>query len=98
MGEIVGSKVKENGNIIFNIEVNQEEALNLKGHIQKIRLFSENAIDLEANLTQRGKNGATKYFLVPTSLRKNLRLNNNILCQRIDTKQKIFYIYELDKY
>ncbi len=98
MGQILGSKVTNNGEIIFTISMDHEEALQLRGHIDKVHLFSEKIANIKTNLSMRGTNSATKYFLIPRQLRRNIKFNGNVSCQRIDTKSKVIFIYIVDKH
>ena len=36
--------------------------------------------------------------LLPKELRKSLRFNGDVRCQRFDTKQKTIFIYVIDKF
>ena len=98
MGSITGSRVTSKSNIVFSVNMPKEEALHLKGHIDDIYVFSDRAIDIKTNLSERGKNSATKYFLIPRQLRKNLKFNNDVACQKIETKSKVIFVYTMDKY
>jgi len=98
MGAILGSKVTADGKIIYSIVLDHEESLQLKGHINNIRVFSEGLVDIKTNLSTRGKNDSTKYFLIPTSLRKNLKFNGEVSCQRLDSKSKTVFIYVVEKF
>ena len=97
MGTILSTKVRDDKKIVFEIVLDQEEAMHLKGHLDNIHIFSENAVEIETLLVQRGKRGATKYFLVPRTLRDNLKSKEKISCQRIETKSRIMFIYVVDK-
>ena len=97
MGEIVSSKVGENGKILFTISLNPDEALQLKGHVNNVYLFSENTSEIKTNIAMRGKNSATKYFLIPKEFRKSMHFPKEVSCQRIDTKTKTIFIYTVDK-
>ena len=97
MGEILGTKTTKDKKIIFEILMNYDESLLLRGHIKNIYSFSENAADIRTNLSQRGKNSATKYFLIPRELRTNLKFNEKVKCQKFETNKKIIFIYVLDK-
>ena len=97
MGDIISSRLRDDGKVVFEVAVNYDEAKQLKGHMDRIFLFSENNSQLETNLSQRGKNEATKYFLVPRQLRYNLTFNGKVQCQKIETGSKIIFIYTLDK-
>ncbi|MDP2749348.1 MAG: hypothetical protein Q8O89_00775 [Nanoarchaeota archaeon] len=97
MGDILSSKVREDGKIVIELCLDYEEISRLQGHMAKVHLFSEMNSNFEANLAQRGQNDATKYFLVPRQLRKDLKYNGKVACQRIETKSKIFFVYIIDK-
>jgi hypothetical protein len=97
MGTILTSRTKEDGKIVFEILVDYEEALQLKGSINNVHLFSEDVADIETRLTQRGKNESTYYFLVPKDLRKDLKFKGAVKCQKIETKTKTMFIYVIDK-
>jgi hypothetical protein len=97
MGRIIGTKTTKEGKVIFEIELEYEESLQLKGHMNNIHVFSEEVADIKTNLSQRGKNEATKYFLIPRELRSNLKFNEKVKCQKMETDSKIVFIYVVDK-
>lgn len=97
MGQIIGIKAIKDDKVVVEVHMTYEESLMLKGHIKNIHLFSENAAEIKANLSQRGTNEATKYFLIPRELRDNLTFNEKVKCQRIDTDSRILFIYMVDK-
>jgi hypothetical protein len=98
MGSIIGSKVVNEGKVVFSIVMDHEEALHLKGHIDKIHMFSERNLDVKTNVSMRGSMSATKYFLIPKGMRHNIRFNSEVLCQKIETKDKLLFVYIIDKY
>ena len=99
MGEILGTKITGEGKVIFTIAAEHEEALQLKGHVEDIHLFTEKVSDIKTNIACRGKNAATKYFLIPREFRRNLKFDDNeISCQKIETKSKIMFVYVIDKF
>ena len=98
MGEIISSKVTDEGKILFTISLNRDEALQLQGHVNNVYLFSENVASYKTNIAARGKNEATKYFLIPRSLRQDLKFTNEVACHRIDTKEKTIFLYMIDKF
>ena len=51
MGRILGTKTTKEGKVIFEVEMDYEQALQLKGHIQNIHLFSEDVADIKAHLS-----------------------------------------------
>jgi len=97
MGSILSSKTTKEGKIIYEVAMDYEESLQLKGHIKKVYLFSEDASDLKTNLSGRGRNETTKYFLIPRDLRKNIKFGDKVKCQKIETQSKIIFIYVVDK-
>lgn len=98
MGSILSSKAKDDGKVIFEVIVDYDEAKQLQGHMENVHIFSENTERIDANLSERGKDSATKYFLIPKELRRNLQFGNKVTCQRIDTKTKTIFVYSIDKF
>jgi superfamily II RNA helicase len=98
MGSILNSKIVKD-KIIFSVCMDQKEALQLKGHVNDIHIFSEHVADIRTNLSGRGKNSATKYFLVPKELRKDIKFQQSkqISCQRLDTKEHVIFVYLVNK-
>ena len=74
-----------------------DEYLQLKGHLDDVHAFTEHVAETKANISQRGKNEATKYFLIPRQLRKGLNFNSATSCQKIELRDKIIFIYVVDK-
>ena len=97
MGSIKGIKTTKEDKVVVEVQMSYEESLNLKGHIKNIHLFSEDSAEIKANLSQRGANEATKYFLIPRELRKNLNFDERVLCQRIDSEDRIIFVYMVEK-
>ncbi len=98
MGSIVSSRVKDDGKIVFEVIIDPEEALQLRGNLDDVHLFSDRVIDIAANLAQRGKNEATQYFLVPKQVRKDLKITGKVRCQKFDANNKTIFIYVVDHY
>lgn len=96
MGTIINTKKKGN-KIISEIMSDYQDYLQLKGHFDKIHLFSENISEVRSNISQRGKNAATKYFLIPKQFRKGIKFDNQTACQKLELGNKIFFIYAVDK-
>ena len=97
MGAILSSRMKDDGKVIFEVAVDYNESVQLKGYMDNVHVFSENVADIETNISQRGKNEATKYFLIPKELRKGLKFTAKTTCQKIETKTKTIFIYVVDK-
>ena len=97
MGQITSSKITNDEKVIFTVCTDHEESLQLQGHTNDIHLFSEGVIDIKTNISLRGQYGSTKYFLIPRKLRSNIKLNGDISCQKIETKDKLIFVYIMDK-
>jgi len=97
MGTILSTKMVKGDKVIFEVEMDYEDSLKLKGHIKNIHVFSEDAADVRTNLSQRGTNEATKYFLIPRELRDGLQFNKNVKCQKIETDSRNVFIFVVDK-
>ena len=97
MGKILGTKTTKDNKIIFEVEMDYEESLKLKGHIKNVHVFSEDAAEIKSNLSQRGTNEATKYFLIPRELRDNLNFNEQVECQKIDTDTRTIFVFVVNK-
>ena len=97
MGIILGTKMVGDDKVIFEVEVDYEESLKLKGHVKNIHIFSEDAAEVKTNLSQRGTNEATKYFLIPRELRDGLEFSKDVKCQKIDTGAENIFIFVVDK-
>ena len=98
MGHILGSKVTNDGKVIFTVCMEHEEALQLQGHIDDVHIFSERIANIKTNISMRGSAAATKYFLIPRELRYNLRFSSQVACQKIETKNKVIFVYIIDKH
>ena len=96
MGKVLSSRRSGSG-LLFEVELAYDEATLLKGHYDNVHLFTEKIAEFETNISSRGKNSVTKYFLIPRHLRKNVNYNCPVNCQKIDTKDKIIFIYVVDK-
>ena len=96
MGKVVHS-MKKGKNVIMNLELDYDEVLQMKGHVEDIHVFSECATNIESHISHRGLNSSTKYFLVPRRLRKELKFNSKVTCQMLNLKNKAVFIYIIDK-
>lgn len=97
MGTILGTRMTKDDKVIFEVEMDYEDSLKLKGHIKNIHVFSEDAADLKTNLSQRGANDTTKYFLIPRELRDGLNFDKCVKCQKIETASRKIFVFVMDK-
>ena len=97
MATIINSKKSDDGNVIVEVRANYDEYLKLQGHLNDVHLFTEKTACIKTNISQRGRKEATKYFLIPRNLRTGFKFNNSTSCQRIDLKDKVVFVYVIDK-
>ncbi|MBS3176654.1 hypothetical protein J4457_05460 [Candidatus Woesearchaeota archaeon] len=96
MASILSTKRQDN-TVVAEVVMNSPEMLELRGNLDNIHLFSENTAEISANIATRGAKDATKYFLIPRMLRKNLHLDEKVSCQRIDHEGKTIFVYIIKK-
>jgi hypothetical protein len=97
MGFIISSRRNED-KVILEVQSEYSEFLELKGHFDDVHIFTDKVAYTKTNISQRGKNDATKYFLIPKNLRQGFQFNNDVSCQRIDLKNKVVFVYVVDKF
>jgi hypothetical protein len=98
MSRITSVKVISDQKMSVALELTPKEFLWLKGNIDKMHLFSEENLEYESKIVQRGKKESSKYFLMPKDLRKDLLPNTLAQCNRIETKTRNIFIFAVDKY
>ncbi|MCA9486184.1 hypothetical protein H6501_00325 [Candidatus Woesearchaeota archaeon] len=98
MGKISSIKSVSDEKVMVTLELSQQEAVWLKGNLEKMHLFSENDLDQVTKLVLRGKKDSTRYFLVPKEYRQGILASNNIKCTRVETKTKYLFIFAAHKY
>jgi len=91
------SSKKDGNKVRVEVLSDYEEFLQLKGHLNDVYLFTDNTANIQTNISQRGKNEATKYFLIPRQFRRGFRFDNTTSCQRFDVKNKVIFMYVVDK-
>lgn len=97
MGTILSTRMTKDDTVIFEVEMDYNDSLRLKGHVKNVHVFSEDAAEIRTNLSQRGTNEATKYFLIPRELRENLNFSKNVKCQKIETETRKIFVFVVDK-
>lgn len=98
MGKILQLKNKSNDKVEVTLELTQAEIERLKGNLDKMHLFSENILENNTRLVQRGKRDSTKYFLLPKDFKSGIMISDNVPCTRIETKSKYLYVFSVKKY
>lgn len=97
MAEILSSKIIGD-KIVYTISVNQDESLKLQGQLNNLHLIAQDTIINPTKISSRGRNSSTKYFIIPKKLRYELSFQEPTTCQRIDTSEKVLFVYLLDKF
>ncbi|MBD3309850.1 hypothetical protein GF351_01380 [Candidatus Woesearchaeota archaeon] len=98
MGRILSSRLRDDGKVVFEVCVDYDEAISLNGHMENVHLFSDNTALTKTNMSERGRNEATKYFLIPKQLRENIKFNQEVSCQKLETGSRIMFIYSFMKH
>ena len=96
MGAILSSHRHEHGKVIVEVLLDQAEYRQLAGEIDNVYLFSEQTARTPSKVNMRGRNEATKYFLIPRQLRKKLAIYGGVSCQRFDFDGRSIFIYVVD--
>ncbi len=97
MATIISSKKHGNNKVVAEVLADYDEFLQLKGHLNDVYLFTNNVAEIQTNISQRGKNEATKYFLIPRELRQDMKFTEKVKCQKLETESKIIFVYVVDK-
>jgi hypothetical protein len=98
MGTILCTRRYEHSKdkIIVEVLMHQEEFRQLRGELDDVYLFSQRVSTVPSKMSLRGRNEATKYFLIPRELRKKIAIFGEVGCQRFDHDGKSIFIYVLD--
>lgn len=96
MGEILASRQHEREKIIVELLVDKDEYRQLRGEVDNVYLFSDRVANVPSRVSLRGRNEATKYFLIPRRLRNRLAVRGLCTCQRIEHDGKSIFVYVLD--
>jgi len=97
MGSIIASRRAKNGKVILQVELDYKEALELRGCLENVFLFPEDIATTKSNLSCRGRNDNTKYFLIPKELRKDLKFPKLVKCNRVNFSNRTFFVYVVGK-
>ena len=97
MASLLNLKSRDDGKMVVEILIDDHEFQFISSDLRDLCLFSKKIVNTEANLILKGKNNATKYFLVPKTLRKNLEVIGKVTCQKMDMPESIAFIYIIEK-
>ncbi len=97
MGSILSSRVTDDGKVVYEVVIDRDEALQLKGNLDGVHIVSENAADTKTRISLRGKNDATKYFLIPKEFRDDIKKSREVKCQKMEAGMNSIYIFYVDK-
>ena len=98
MGTILLVKRHErtDNHVVIELLLHQDEFRRLRGEMDEVHIFSEQNANVPSKVSLRGRNDATKYFLIPRALRKRLAPQGAVSCQRIEHQGKSLFIYVVD--
>ncbi|MBU4242284.1 MAG: hypothetical protein KKF52_03565 [Nanoarchaeota archaeon] len=97
MGTILTSRMADDKKVVIELMLEYDEYIQLKGHLHNVHVFSEDNVQTKANISQRGRNASTKYFLIPKSMRKNLKFTEETTCHKIELPTRKIFIYVVNK-
>ena len=69
----------------------------LRGHYDDIHIITEKTATEISKIASRGNGAATKYLLIPKNIRCDISENNKVFCNKIETDDKLIYVYTIDK-
>ncbi len=98
MPRIIETRFVSNDKIQIKIEMGYMEFQSLKGCMENIYVFSEDNLDYNSRLVQRGKRESTKYFLLPKEKRKEAIPNPNVRATVLENNSELIYIFKITKY
>ncbi len=98
MGKVLSIKSINEEKVNLTLELSQKEYNWLKGSLEKTHIFSENNLEFETRVVQRGKRESTKYILMPKEFRKKIIPTSLVKCNMIETKTKNILIFSVNKY
>lgn len=84
--------------VVVEVLLDRDEFRQLRGEMDDICLFSEHVASVPSRVSLRGRNEATKYFLIPRQLRRKLAVHGEVSCQRLESGGKTIFVYVLDPY
>ena len=92
MGKILRQELRENS-VVAELLLSKEETKDLGGVMENVTVFTEDRANIAARISLRGKHEATKYFLIPKQLRRNLNVLGSVSCQRFHRHGKDIFVY-----
>jgi hypothetical protein len=96
LGVILSSK-REDDKMKLELVTDYSELAHLRGEMDCVHIFTEKVAQIRTEISSRGKNSATKYFLIPRLMRTDLKFHGGVSCQRINTGNKAIFIYVVDR-
>ena len=96
MGVILSTKKHNESQILVEVLIDNNEMRQLRGEHNDVCVFSDKTANTPSRVSLRGKNEATKYFLIPRQLRKELAINGKVSCQRLQNQHKTIFVYVVE--
>ena len=92
MGKILKQKLAEDG-ILAEVLLSRDETRDLGGIMDNVTVFTDDRATVQTRISLRGRHEATKYFLIPKQLRKDLNVRGSVSCQRIRRGTNDVFVY-----
>ena len=83
---------------MITLKADLKEAENILNAIGNVHLIQEAHATTKATVHEKGKNGYTKFFLVPKDIREGINMKKEASCLKLDTKDKYMWVYFMDKF
>ncbi len=96
MGVVISSK-RKNNHVILSIKLDLNEVPKLKSTIGNVHVIPEDDAEEKSSIHERGREGCTKYFLIPKALRRGIKLKKEVACLKQESDKKVIWAYIMDK-
>ena len=97
MGRIINIKSTTKDNVQVTLEMSQEEVVWLAGNLENMHIFSQDNLETNTRLVQRGKRESTKYFLMPREFRDGILPSNCVKCTKKESIDEHLFIFSVPK-
>ena len=98
MGKIIGVNAGTGDKIKVTLEMTQGEFEFLQGSLDKMHVFTEKNLTYSTRLVQRGRRESTRYILLPKEFRAGITITNDLKCAQIETQNKKFLVFAVNKF
>ena len=100
MGEIISTRLAENGKVILEVHLPYDEALKLRGHMDGVHIFAGSHAEAKSKISSRGRGVGTTYLLIPRDIRERLagRVSSpDANCEMVENAASVYLIFQFEK-